>query len=58
MIKSIRQFFCRHRKATWCIKTPVSNTVFFNLSGEQQYLVCDKCGKVLDTRFMPNWDGS
>lgn len=31
---------------------------YFNLSGETQYKVCTKCGKKLDERFIPNFDGS
>ena len=33
---------------TWCVK----NEMFHCISGETQYLVCLKCGKVKDTRFV------
>lgn len=49
----ILQLFCRH-KGEWFRK----QTKFFHLGGETQYKVCTKCGKLLDTRFMPNFDGS
>ena len=51
MIDKIKCFFkrllCKH-EFTWCRK----NDKFFSLSGETQYLVCLKCGKVKDTRYI------
>ncbi len=49
----ILQFFCRH-KCSWYR----TKTLYHNLAGETQYKVCTKCGAVVDTRFIPNWDGS
>lgn len=49
----IRQCFCEH-EARWMRK----NDMFFNLRGETHYLVCKKCGKILDERFMEyDYDG-
>lgn len=47
------QLFCKH-DYNWYR----AQTMYFNLSGETQYKVCAKCGKLGDTRFVPNWDGS
>lgn len=51
MISKIKWFFkrlfCKH-EFTWCVK----NEMFYNLRGETQFLVCLKCGKVKDTRFV------
>lgn len=51
MINKIKLFFkrlfCKH-EFTWCVK----NEMFHCISGETQYLVCLKCGKVKDTRFV------
>ena len=51
MINKIKWFFkrlfCKH-EFTWCVK----NEMFQCISGETQYLVCLKCGKVKDTRFV------
>ena len=51
MINKIKWFFkrlfCKH-EFTWCVK----NDMFQCISGETQYLVCLKCGKVKDTRFV------
>ena len=51
MINKIKLFFkrlfCKH-EFTWCVK----NDMFHCISGETQYLVCLKCGKVKDTRFV------
>ena len=49
----ILQMFCRHN-GIWCRR----QEKFFHLGGETQYKVCTKCGKTLDTRFIPNLDGS
>lgn len=45
----LSQLFCRH-DGEWCRL----HTTFSILSGEIQYKVCCKCGKVLDKRFIPN----
>ena len=46
MINKIKWFFkrlfCKHE----------FNEMFHSLRGETQYLVCLKCGKVKDTRFV------
>ena len=51
MINKIKLFFkrlfCKH-EFTWCVK----NEMFHCISGETQYLVCLKCGKVKDTRYI------
>lgn len=49
----IAQLFCRHHGEWFRRQEP-----YFNLSGETQYKVCTKCGKKLDERFIPNFDGS
>ena len=49
----IAQLFCRHHGEWFRRQEP-----FCNLSGETQYKVCTKCGKKLDERFIPNFDGS
>lgn len=49
----IAQLFCRHHSEWFRRQEP-----YFNLSGETQYKVCTKCGKKLDERFIPNFDGS
>lgn len=51
MVNKIKLFFkrlfCKH-EFTWCVK----NEMFHCIRGETQYLVCLKCGKVKDTRFV------
>lgn len=42
------QLICRH-DADWYTKS----TMFHNLSGETQYFICKKCGKVLRKAFIP-----
>lgn len=49
----IAQLFCRHHGEWFRRQEP-----YYNLSGETQYKVCTKCGKKLDERFIPNFDGS
>lgn len=49
----ITQLFCRHHGEWFRRQEP-----YFNLSGETQYKICTKCGKKLDERFIPNFDGS
>lgn len=49
----IAQLFCRHHGEWFRRQEP-----YFNLSGETQYKVCTKCGRKLDERFIPNFDGS
>lgn len=51
----ILQAFCRHEPQN-CIKRSVNGPDFYNLRGDTVYVVCRKCGKVLDTIFYPNWD--
>lgn len=43
-----RTFFCRHKNTEWMKKVEK----FQNLSGETRYLVCQDCGKVIDTMFV------
>ena len=56
MIKRLRHLFCRHHEATWKVESQrffvgeVCKPIIFNLSGEHQYLICDRCGKKLGTR--------
>ena len=45
------QLFCRHKYGWY-----KPQTLFFNLSGETQYKVCEKCGKVGGKVFVPNAD--
>lgn len=47
MKKFIKQLFCKHN-FSWCRKVEP----FYCISGERHYLVCDKCGKIKDTRFI------
>ena len=51
MMNRIKQFFkrlfCKH-EFSWCRKVEK----FHCISGETQYLVCQKCGKIKDTRFI------
>lgn len=44
----LAQLFCRH-KADWYRK----EDTFRMLNGERHYLICEKCGKIMDTRFIP-----
>ena len=44
------QLFCRH-KYNWYI---ANGSVI--LSGETRYKVCEKCGKIAERRFVPNFD--
>ena len=45
------QLFCKH-EYDWYRP----QTAFFNLSGETQYKVCKKCGKIAEKRFVRNFD--
>lgn len=51
MMDGIRQFFhrlfCKH-KYIWCRKIEPYHCI----SGERLYFVCQKCGKIKDTRFI------
>jgi hypothetical protein len=47
MIMKIRQMFCKHDYEL-CRKVQP----FHNLSGEQLYKRCTKCGKVIKDRFV------
>lgn len=47
MFKCLKQLFCRHKNVAWCRK----NELFYCISGERHYLVCQKCGKVIDETF-------
>ena len=49
----ILQLFCSEKGASFREQTKL-----FNLGGATQYKICTKCGKLLDTRFVPNFDGS
>ncbi len=43
----IAQFFCKHKRTCWCTKV----STYYNISGERRYLVCEDCGKVLNSYF-------
>ena len=47
MINKLKQLFCRHN-FEWCEKVEK----YLCISGQTQYLVCRKCGKVKDARFI------
>lgn len=47
----ILQLFCKHKFNWYRADEP-----FFILSGETQYKICEKCGKVAEKRFVPNID--
>ena len=47
MKKNLKQLFCKH-DYEWCRKVERYQI----LSGERQYLVCKKCGRVIDTIFI------
>ena len=67
MIKSIKQFLCRHHKATWCIKTRVylievvdtetSETVKFIVDdyNHSRKLFCGVNDFILQIRKKENW---
>ncbi len=44
----LKQIFCRHRKTDWYLK---KGTGLQAISGETRYLVCERCGKIVDTSF-------
>lgn len=41
-----KRLFCKH-EFSWCRRI----TLFQSISGETHYLVCQKCGKIKDTKF-------
>lgn len=47
MKDKLKQLFCKHN-FEWCEKVEE----FHCISGQTQYLVCRKCGKVKDTVFI------
>lgn len=47
MGKHLKQLFCRH-EYMWCRKIERYQCI----SGETHYLVCKKCGKVKESRFI------
>lgn len=44
----IVQLFCHH-EGVWCRRVEP----YYSLSGERQYKVCKRCGKILDETFIP-----
>lgn len=42
-----KQLFCKH-ECEWCRKLEK----FSCISGERQYYICKKCGKITDSRFI------
>lgn len=51
--KRIKQALCKH-EPEWMRK----QDLFINLRGEKHYLVCQKCEKILDERFVEySYDG-
>lgn len=46
----IGQFFCRHKNTDWYLK----QEKFHALNGRRQYKVCNDCGKIVDSIFMPH----
>lgn len=47
ILQKIKQLFCKH-EYRWCRKIDK----FCIISGETQYYVCRKCGKIKDIRFI------
>ena len=44
------QIFCKHKYNWFRLQTK-----YFNLSGETQYKICEKCGKIAKKRFVRNF---
>lgn len=53
----LAQLFCKHDYVQGVLSKPGA-PVFFNLSGETITTICCKCGKIKNTRFVRNFDGS
>lgn len=45
----LKRLFCRHKETEWMVKKPDGG--FVCISGERRYLVCKKCGKIVDEYF-------
>ena len=43
----LKQLFCRHKNKGWMKK----KSTFQCLSGDEIFLVCKDCGKILDSTF-------
>ena len=43
----LKQLFCRHKNKLWMKK----KSTFQCLSGDEIFLVCKDCGKILDSTF-------
>ena len=41
-----KRLFCKHKECSWCRNIDL----FQRISGETHYLVCQKCGKIVDTK--------
>ena len=44
----LKQLFCRHKNKVWMKK----KSTFQCLSGDEIFLVCRDCGKILDEKFI------
>ncbi|WP_324279294.1 hypothetical protein [Fusobacterium polymorphum] len=44
----LKQLFCRHKNKLWMKK----KSTFQCLSGDEIFLVCRDCGKILDEKFI------
>lgn len=48
------QKFCKHKHTGWYVKK--SNSPFSALNGERRYLICEDCGKELDS-YLAEYEG-
>lgn len=46
LLIKIKQAFCSHKNTQWKRK----GGMFYRISGDTHYLICDDCGKVLAER--------
>lgn len=44
----LKQLFCRHKNKLWMKK----KSTFQCLSGDEIFIVCRDCGKILDEKFI------
>lgn len=49
MLDKLKKLFCKHKKTGWYTKN--NEFKFASLRGERRYLICEECGKELNSHL-------
>lgn len=52
ILTQLKQRLCRHKNADWYVIEGGNKYKFEPLNGQRNYLICNKCGKILGSYLL------